>query len=312
MERTLIKCKFLGSLLGTAIGDSLGAFIEGSCRVDYRNFIRLVEGTEALTYTDDTHMMLGVAESLIENKGFNGDHMARTFVENYYKEPYRGYGPGPPRIFKLIKLGRPWTKASKEVYPGGSFGNGAAMRVAPVALLYHDDVKQLRRIAYLSSHITHSHKLGKEGAALQAYSISLALKANPKEKLDQEDFLERLTSFVKVPLYRRKLRLARSLLSSPYDKRRVVKELGAGVEAFNSVPTAIYSFLVNAESFEKSVLYATSLGGDADTIGAMAGAIAGAYHGWKAIPKRWLIKLENRIYIQNLAEKLYSIKFSSY
>ncbi|HID17066.1 TPA: ADP-ribosylglycohydrolase family protein [Candidatus Bathyarchaeota archaeon] len=61
-------------------------------------------------------------------------------------------------------MGRPWTKASQEVYLKGSFGNGAAMRVVPVILPYHDDEKQLKKISYLSSHITHSHKLGKEGA----------------------------------------------------------------------------------------------------------------------------------------------------
>lgn len=65
----------------------------------------------------------------------------------------------------------------------------------------------------------------------------------------------------------------------------VVKKLGAGIEAFNSVPTAIYNFLVNEDNFSKSVIYAASLGGDTDTIASMTGAIAGAYYGVESIPK---------------------------
>jgi len=85
-------------------------------------------------------------------------------------------------------------------------------------------------------------------------------------------------------------------------------ELGNGIEAFNSVPAAIYSFLVNPGSFAQAALYAVSLGGDTDTIGAMSGAISGAYLGIEAIPGKWEGKLENRGYIRELAEKLCTLK----
>ncbi|HID17067.1 TPA: ADP-ribosylglycohydrolase family protein [Candidatus Bathyarchaeota archaeon] len=90
MEKRLIKWKFLGSLLGAAIGDSLSASVEVFYRVDYEIFIRSIEGIEVLIYTDDTRMMLRVAESLIENKGFNGGRMARILVENIVGSPNRG------------------------------------------------------------------------------------------------------------------------------------------------------------------------------------------------------------------------------
>ncbi|MBC7106025.1 MAG: ADP-ribosylglycohydrolase family protein [Firmicutes bacterium] len=73
-----------------------------------------------------------MAESLVACRGFDGRHMAETFVRNFEREPWRGYGPGPPRIFRRIKHGVPWDRAAEDIYPGGSFGNGAAMRVAPV------------------------------------------------------------------------------------------------------------------------------------------------------------------------------------
>ena len=92
------------------------------------------------------------------------------------------------------------------------------------------------------------------------------------------------------------------------NKVRVAGELGNSVEAHNSVPTAVYCFLRNWGSFEESVLYAVSLGGDTDTIGAMAGAISGAYHGVEAIPEQWKNRLERGDHIEELAEKLWSIK----
>jgi len=105
-----------------------------------------------------------------------------------------------------------------------------------------------------------------------------------------------------------KLKRIGDLLSVEADKLTIIKELGNGVEAHNSVPTAIYSFLKNADNFKDSVLYAISLGGDTDTIGAMTGAISGAYHGIEAIPEDWKRDLERREYIENLAERLWEIK----
>ena len=86
-----------------------------------------------------------------------------------------------------------------------------------------------------------------------------------------------------------------------------MRKLGNGVEAFNSVPTAIYAFAAT-ENFEEAVRYAVSLGGDADTIGAMTGALAGAYYGREAIPARWLEEVEGRELLERLAVKLWEIR----
>ena len=90
----MIKSKFIGSMLGSAVGDALGAFVEGFYSVRIGEWEKIVEEAEVLRYTDDTHMMIGVAESLIEKRKFDGAHMAETFVKNYY-EPWRGYEPAP-------------------------------------------------------------------------------------------------------------------------------------------------------------------------------------------------------------------------
>ena len=121
-----LKSKFLGSLIGTAIGDSLGI--------------------NSKRYTDDTAMMIGIAESLVENRGFNAEHMVQTFIRNYDAEPWRGYGPGPTAIFKMMKLGLSWKQAAVRIYLGGSYGNGSAMRIAPIGLFHYDNLDQLREI----------------------------------------------------------------------------------------------------------------------------------------------------------------------
>jgi len=110
-------------------------------------------------------------------------------------------------------------------------------------------------------------------------------------------------------LYQEKLRKMEVLLKEAADELEVIEELGNWVEAYNSVPLAIYSFLANC-GFRNTLNYAlmVSEGGDRDTISAMTGAIAGACYGIEEIPKEWRDKLENREYIEKLAEKLYETK----
>ena len=307
MAKDALRSKFLGSLIGTGVGDALGAGLEGRRRVDQAEVQALAERRGTLVYTDDTHMMIGIAESLIAKKGFDGEHMAHRFMENYSREPYRGYGPGPPRVFSLIRAGEAWDKAAERLYGGGSFGNGSAMRIAPVGVLYYDDLPKLKEIAYKSSQITHAHELGKEGAALQAYAVALATAADPLSEFRSDEFLAKLLDFMQHQVFKQKVEKIRELLGKA-DKEQVIDDLGHGIEAFNSVPAAIYSFLSHPDSFEEAVIYAISLGGDTDTIGAMTGAISGAHLGIEAIPGRWQERLENREYLTGLAEQLRRIR----
>lgn len=301
-SQDILQLKFRGCLVGLALGDALGAPFEGARAVSRAEVYAAAERRKILRYTDDTHMAIGVAESLIACRGFDGSHMADTFVRNYEREPWRGYGPGPPRVFQRIKSGAPWNCAAEEIYPGGSFGNGAAMRVAPVGLFYRRDPGKLREVAYLSSQITHAHPLGKEGAALQAFAVALAAVCGPSGC--PEDFLAGLMAFATGGIYREKLETVADLLGGA-DGAEVAARLGNGIEAFNSVPAAICCFLRHPGSFEEAVAEAVSLGGDADTIASMTGAISGAWLGIEAVPVKWAEKLENRAYIGKLAVRLW-------
>ena len=295
--------KFIGSMLGAGIGDALGRSFEGSWRGQIQPKDIKFDGR----WTDDTHMMIGVAESLIASKGFNAKHMLLTFMRNWEKEPWRGYGPGPPRVFRMIRSGVPWNEAAKRLYGGeGSFGNGAAMRIAPIGLLFYDDAERLREIACKSAELTHAHDLGKEGAAIQAYAVALAVRME-KDSFDPGFFIEKIMEFTRNDIYKEKLERAKALLARGRESD-VIRKLGNSVEALNSVPTAIFCFAKNPEEYAKAVLYAVKLGGDTDTIAAMSGAIAGAYHGEEGILESWRRKLEKGDYIKNLARELWRLK----
>jgi len=302
-----LRSKFLGSLVGAALGDAVGASREGHRMAAEQDIRRIAAVEHPLRYTDDTHMTIGVAESLIENRGFNGAHMAARFADNYFSEPWRGYGPGPPRVFQLLRNGEAWDKAAGHVYSDGSFGNGAAMRVAPVGVFFWNDFVKLKEVAYQTSRITHSHILGMEGAALQARAVALAVAGSPDEKLDVQSFVSCLLEFTTEDIYRAKLAKFTTLLKRPDDRQAIIRELGHGIEAFNSVPTAIFAFLSHPRDFASAVVYAVSLGGDTDTIASMAGAISGAYLGIEAIPEKWQERLEKRDFMLNLAERLWQV-----
>jgi len=300
------ETRFIGCMLGAAIGDALGRSLEGSWKwIQFRDV--KFDGR----WTDDTHMMIGVAESLIAKRGFDGRHMLLTFMKNWEEEPWRGYGPGPPRIFRIIRSGVSWNEAARLLYGGtGSYGNGAAMRVAPIGLLFYDDAEILREVACRSAELTHMHDLGKEGAAIQAYAVALAVQTE-KGRFEPEVFIEKIINYARNDIYKEKLEKAKVLLTQGGESD-VISNLGNSVEAFNSVPTAIFCFAKKHEEYAKAVLYAVRLGGDADTIGAMSGAIAGAYHGEEGIIESWKQNLEKGSYIKSLARDLWRLKRGRY
>jgi len=296
-----LKAKFRGAMLGVAVGDSLGRPFEGSGHVSKADVESAAKGE--LKFSDDTQMTMDLAESLIELRGFGGEYTAKLFAKHY--DPGKGYGASTASVLQKIKDGAAWDAPAKEVMDGqGSYGNGAAMRVAPVALCCHHDQYLLRKIAEDSSRITHTHELGVEGGVLQAFALGFALESDPSDEFSAEEFVQRLMEVTKNDVYLEKLRAVNQLLGAgtPSD---VVEKLGNGGEAFNSVPTAIYSFLASPKDFKGAVLGAISLGGDADTIGAMTGAISGAYLGEVAIPAEWVEKIEEREKLTRLADWLF-------
>ncbi len=297
--------RFKGCMLGLALGDAVGAPFEGSYSGVKPVFHR--DLPEVLLYTDDTEMAIGVAESLIATKGLNPDDMALRFVKNY--RPFRGYGPGTAAILDMIRNKVHWKEATRMVFKQGSFGNGAAMRVAPLGLFYSNDIERLREAVEVASSITHSHPHGMEGAVILSYAIALILESS--SNIEVGLILDKLLSFARSKEYSEKLHSIKWLLQKGGSLDDVINTLGNSILALESVPTAIYAFLCYGGNFKKTIEFCISLGGDTDTISAMAGALSGSYIGSQSLPPQWLTELEDgekgRTYISKIAEELYRV-----
>lgn len=176
---TLLNDRFAGCLLGLAVGDALGSHFEGQT-ADWIS--RHYPAPEALIanppnapwlYTDDTQMTIGVAEALVEDGEIIEQSLCEAFVENY--EPCRGYGRGVKIILQAMEEGQDYKHWANDLSPGGSFGNGAAMRAAPVGLLFHRNLDRLWEQARLSALPTHVRPLGIEGAQLLALAVAVTV-----------------------------------------------------------------------------------------------------------------------------------------
>ena len=300
--------------MGAAVGDALGAPFEGTSLVRRSDLESMAQDPAPLCYTDDTHMTLGMAQSLVDRHGFDGAHMAAAFAQNFADEPWRGYGPGPPKAFHLLRQGVPWDQAGHVLFNcNGSFGNGAAMRVAPASLLAVRNMEQVASLARQTAVITHTHRLGIEGAVLQACAVCLALRQDADEPINHGAFLDALQAYAGTVAYQEKIEQTRRLLDlgEQVGREEVVAQLGNGIEGLNSVPTAVYAFLRWSRSFRDVVTYAISLGGDTDTIACMAGALVGGYRGMQDIPKAWRDRVEGTERLQELADSLMRLALRS-
>jgi poly(ADP-ribose) glycohydrolase ARH3 len=253
----------------------------------------LAMSRKRLEWTDDTAMTLGLAEVLSDDGAIDGERLAARFHARWSAEPWRGYAGGPPAIFALVeKDGISYAEATRRIaalqFDGqGSFGNGAAMRAAPIGLFFAEaESAELYERASKSARPTHLHPLGIEGAALIAMAVSLALSLDPASPLDASAFVAGLRAACRSREYR--------------------EALGTGIEAHKSAPFAIWSFIRHPRSFEDCLACTAGNGGDADTLAAMACGISGAYLGESALPKTWVDKLEDGGYIAALADRLYA------
>lgn len=307
MERTelpRVENFSAGSLIGTFVGDALGMPVEGWShrrirdrygRVDQMMDARLGAGT----YTDDTQMALATARSLVENDGVDREKIAESFLDYY--DSKRGYGRGTVMVFEKWQQGKDMDRAAEEIYDGGSFGNGGSMRIAPVGVWCSENPDSLVEAVEAACGLTHAHPLGKGSSFLQAYSVAKAFRADPDSDLDTMRWIQELIDVLPDRLdvdgvLRSKMETVRGYLaenSGAVDPGRVARDPGCSSKAFESVPAAVYSFLAHPNQFREAVTYAVGIGGDTDTIGAMTGAISGAYHGVTAVPEQWWSRLEN-------------------
>jgi len=289
-----------GSFMGLALGDALGASHEGGA------IERLLWGIIGKTkdrkirWTDDTGMSIDVAISLIENMGVVQDSLARQFADSYKRS--RGYGPGTAKMLKKIKKGEKWQEVNQS-FPGGSYGNGAAMRAPVIAMYFHDDQEKMMAALKDSSVITHAHPLAVEGARIIAAAVSGAFVS-----CDPSVILSRAEGECRSQEYINKLNIAKGLLEEGEDKSPpyIAAKLGNGIAAIESCMTSVYIALrFLDEEFMDMIDFINKCKGDTDTIASMAGAIWGACNGIRRLDPRQYENLEFAEGILDLAKVLY-------
>lgn len=295
--------RFQGCLLGLALGDALGARFEGGPleRALWAVIGRTRNGR--LRWTDDTQMTLDLAESLSAGGEFDQDELARRFARSYRWS--RGYGPGTARVLKRIRGGRAWRDAARSVHPEGSFGNGAAMRAPILGLVHARDPERIAFACRRSAEVTHTHPLAIEGATLVAHACRAAAVGSSPEQL-----FAQLAAHARLEPFRRKLALAAHWSEARIEPRIAYlrAELGNGVAAADSCVTAIHlAVRTFKRSFAELHECAVELGGDVDTLSAMAGAIWGARNGAKQLPADALVRLEQRERLIAVAGELHQL-----
>jgi poly(ADP-ribose) glycohydrolase ARH3 len=254
---------------------------------------------DELTYTDDAQMTIAVAAALIREGRADEATLCEEFVAHY--QPGRGYGQGTRRIIEVMAGGGDWRTLAATMFPGGSLGNGAAMRAAPVGLLFHDDLDRVAFEAAASARPTHLHPIGIEGAVLIALSVALVTRDGT---FDRDAFYGELLRHTMTDEFR--YQLERAATWQPQDP---VGMFGSSLPAHESVVTAIACFAAAPDSYTDLISGAIALGNDTDTLAAMAGCISGAYLGIKAVPENLLDRLEDgpkgRRHIASLANGLF-------
>ncbi|TVQ41747.1 MAG: ADP-ribosylglycohydrolase family protein [Wenzhouxiangella sp.] len=225
-------------MLGAIAGDIIGSVHEHR-PIKHTDFPLF---TARSTWTDDSLLTVAVADALLHGKSF-----AESLYDWGSRYPHAGFG----RSFIQ------WLKGGGGE-PYGSWGNGSAMRVSPVAWAFDDEASVLAA-ATESAAATHDHPEGIKGARAVALAIFMA-----RQGADKPAIRERIQS------------------TFEYDLKRTLEEIRPGyrfdVSCAGSVPEALIAFLESSD-YESAVRNAISLGGDADTQACIAGSVAEAFYG---------------------------------
>lgn len=236
-------------MIGAILGDIIGSpyeFDRGNKTKDFPLF------SKQSTFTDDSVMTLAVGRTFFDAQPDASDERILSLLANRMRQfgkmyPNAGYGG----------MFRQWLH-NPTCKPYNSYGNGSAMRVSSVAWLY-DNINAVRHAARLSAEVTHNHPEGIKGAEATASAIFLA--RTDHSKADIKDYIECEFSYT---------------LNRTCDEIR--PQYYHTETCMETVPEAITAFL-EGNSFEDVIRTAVSLGGDCDTLTAIAGSIAEGFYG---------------------------------
>jgi len=325
-----LEDKFIGTILGTAIGDTLGHPFEGRIKeqIDryFDDFDEFIEKNRNIfaNFTDDTQLTIHTAKAIIRA---GGSIEESTLVDEFIKwldDPPIGSGFGCLSSIQKLSHGIHWKEAASD-----SGGNGTAMRISPVGLFYSKDIEQLKKAASLNSKITHNHPAAEAGARVVAAAISFLLEKDPNEGFSVDEFFQALIYVIsdkKDPIWEEFTEILKDLQTNldlsyiegvkkyaqigvkpPFYIKRLENKCFVHPYTISTVVCALFIFLKNLDSFQNCIYKLPTAGGDTDTCGAIGGSIAGAYFGFNKIPTKLITLVKDSNELIQLSKELFEL-----
>ncbi len=297
-----LKDLFRGSILGVAIGDALGMPTEGMKIEEITETYGYIEDffpsplgdLNAGEWTDDTEQMVILAESIVDRIYLDPEDFTSKLIswaENAFKIRT---GPTTRQALRNLLRGASWDRAGVD-----SATCGAAMRVAPIGLVYHFNIDLVERYAAISASITHKNQSAIAGAVAVATAISCLVSDFSDEEMLSE-VVSRTRKYDK--LISEKIEYSEEIKNEGLEY--AVEKLGNSIMTWDVVPMAFYCFF-SSDNFSDAVKKGANAGGDTDSIAAIAGGISGAKFGENSIPDKWKNKVKDSSYLIELADLLY-------
>jgi ADP-ribosylglycohydrolase len=259
------------SLKGLSTGDALGETFFGGPefvlpRIESRT---LPEGP--CSYTDDTEMALSIVDELSENGAIDPWSLARRMARRANWD--RGYGRGARELLTEVRHGGSWRHLAPSLFNGrGSYGNGAAMRIAPLGAWFADDLDKLVTQAVASAKVTHSHEDGVAGGVAIAVAAAVAYEQAEIGKLDGSALISTVIEKTPETLTKKAL-VEASKLPDGTTAEEAAEKLGTGGTALHSVPFCVWSAAQHLDDYEEAFWFTLRGLGDRDTTCAIVGGI---------------------------------------
>ena len=271
------------SLEGLSVGDAFGqCFFYHP--VEWATTHTIPEGP--WHWTDDTHMALSIVEVLRDCGYIHQDALAHAFARRYSEDPQRGYGGGAMQLLKQVNQGDDWRAVAPALFKGGSYGNGGAMRAAPIGGYYAGDPARAAHEGCRSAEITHTHPEGQAGA--MAVAAAAAVAAQPNHP-NGSAFLKVVLPFVPLGQVHSGIEQA---IDIPPECHTDAILLGTGVQisAQDTVPYCLWCAAHHMDDYETAMWVTVAGLGDRDTTCAIVGGIVALSSG--CVPADWLAQRE--------------------
>ncbi|MFD8497192.1 ADP-ribosylglycohydrolase family protein [Amycolatopsis sp. NPDC059657] len=269
------------SLLGLAVGDAFGSSI--LLPGDHPSIRDRELPSAPWSWSDDTEMACSIYEILGRHGEIDQDALAASFAVRF--DAGRGYGSGAERMLLRYQAGESWRDVAPSVFGGGSWGNGGAMRVAPLGAWFCTDLNQVVAEAEKSAVVTHAHPEGVAGTI--AVAVAAALTA-AWPALTPLQLLETVASWVPSSDVRRRIEAAIPLSpSTPIREAAALLGTGREVSAVDTVPLALWIAAYHLDSYVDALWTAAEVAEDLDTVCAIVGGVIAARTGSAGIPPEW-------------------------